>query len=35
VWSLQRKLLPVEYFMVTFMLPRELRSQAKANQRVV
>jgi len=31
----QRKLLPVEYFMVTFTLPCELRSLAKANQRVV
>ena len=30
-----RKLLPVEYFMVTFTLPRELRPLAKANQRVV
>jgi len=31
----QRKLLPVEYFMVTFTLPYELRALAKANQRVV
>lgn len=30
-----RKLLPVEYFMVTFTLPRELRPIAKANQRLV
>ncbi len=28
-----RKLLPVEYFMVTFTLPAELRALAKANQR--
>lgn len=27
----QRKLLPVEYFMVTFTLPRELRALAQAN----
>lgn len=27
----QRKLLPVDYFMVTFTLPRELRALAKAN----
>lgn len=31
----QRKLLPVEYFMVTFTLPYELRALAKANQRIV
>ena len=31
----QRKLLPVEYFMVTFTLPFELRALAKANQRTV
>lgn len=31
----QRKLLPVEYFMVTFTLPRQLRALAKANQRLV
>lgn len=31
----QRKLLPVEYFMVTFTVPRELRAVAKANQRIV
>lgn len=31
----QRKLLPVEYFMVTFTLPFELRALAKANQRAV
>lgn len=31
----QRKLLPVEYFMVTFTLPYELRALARANQRVV
>ena len=30
-----RKLLPVEYFMVTFTLPFELRSLAKANQKTV
>lgn len=29
------KLLPVEYFMVTFTLPRELRALAKANQKRV
>ncbi len=29
------KLLPVEYFMVTFTLPYELRALAKANQRVM
>ena len=31
----RKKLLPVEYFMVTFTLPGELRALAKANQRVV
>lgn len=31
----QRKLLPVEYFMVTFTLPRELRALTKAHQKVV
>ena len=31
----QRKLLPVEYFMVTFTLPRELRPLAKTNQRII
>ena len=31
----QAKLLPVEYFMVTFTLPFELRALAKANQTVV
>lgn len=31
----QAKLLPVEYFMVTFTLPYELRTLAKANQKVV
>lgn len=31
----QRKLLPVDYFMVTFTLPSELRGLAKANQRVI
>lgn len=30
-----RKLLPVEYFLVTFTLPRQLRALAKAHQRVV
>lgn len=30
-----RKLLPVEYFMVTFTLPFELRALANANQRLV
>ena len=29
------KLLPVEYFMVTFTLPAELRGLAKANQKVM
>ena len=31
----QAKLLPVEYFMVTFTLPRELRSLARHNQKIV
>ena len=31
----QKKLLPVEYFMVTFTLPYELRSLAKQNQKLI
>jgi hypothetical protein len=31
----ERKLLPVEYFMVTFTLPFELRAFAKSNQKLV
>jgi hypothetical protein len=31
----ERKLLPVEYFMVTFTLPCELRALAKANQKLI
>lgn len=31
----ERKLLPVEYFMVTFTLPYELRSLTKANQKLM
>lgn len=31
----EKKLLPVDYFMVTFTLPRELRALAKAHQKIV
>ena len=31
----EKKLLPVDYFMVTFTLPRELRALAKAHQKIL
>lgn len=35
VYNQQLKLLPCNYFMVTFTIPQELRSVARSNQRVV